>query len=161
MNTLLKEMTGRILIVSVVMLVAITATAQQGTETGIPKNVAQAFEALYPKIKTVSWTADEAHYEANFKLDGIAMSLIFDDSGSVSQVKNEIKQFELPMYVGQLLSKEYSGWRLGKASHIDSFGTKYYETVVEREKETVVLVFNRDGGLMIKLIQSRADTLNY
>lgn len=153
MNTLLKEITGKILIVSASLMVAITASAQLGKENEIPKNVVEAFEALYPKIKAVSWTFDESHYEASFKLDGKAMSMVFDDYGSVSQVKNEIKQFELPVYVGRLLTKEYAGWRLGKASHIDSFGSDYYETEVEREEETVILVFNSDGGLMMTLIQ--------
>ncbi|MBA4053610.1 MAG: hypothetical protein C0490_02760 [Marivirga sp.] len=152
-GTWLKEGVSKILISSILVLFAGTAAAQEGEENEIPRNVVEAFETLYPKIKTVSWIFNELNYEVSFKLDGKAVSLVFDESGYVSQVKNEIKQFELPMDIGQLLTKEYSGWRLGKTSHIDSFGSAYYETVVQREKETVILVFHQDGGLMMKLIQ--------
>lgn len=152
MNIRWKRRVSRILFLVMITLFAGTVKAQdEGDE--IPQNVVDAFEALYPKIKNVSWDFDELSYEASFKLDGKVMSLVFDELGYVNQVKNEIKQYELPVHVGQLLTKEYSGWRLGKASHIDSFGTDYYETVVEKEHETVILVFNQQGGLMIKLIQ--------
>lgn len=153
MNAWLKKRTVRIWIISIMVLFAGNAAAQEKDQNEIPPNVVEAFETLYPKVKTVSWDVNESNYEASFKLEGKAVSLVIDDSGYVNQIKNEIKQFELPVHIGQLLIKEYSGWHLGKASHIDASGTAYYETVVEREEETIVLVFNREGGLMIKLIQ--------
>jgi hypothetical protein len=145
-------MINKVLVAIVFSLFTGIAVAQQNGEDEIPANVTEAFSSLYPTVKVVTWSSKESGYEASFKLDGRAVSLILDESGYVSQVKNEIPKFELPVDVGELLNKEYSGWTLGKTSHIDSFGSAYYETVVEREKQTVVLIFNRNGGLMMKMI---------
>lgn len=152
MNTGINRMINKAL-TAVLIICTAGATAAQDDDQDVPQHIVEAFEVLYPKIHQVSWSINEISYEANFKLDGKAVTLQFDESGYVSQVKNEIKQFELPVDVGELLEKEYPGWHLGKASHIDSFGTAYYEAVVERDMRTVVLVFTRDGDLMMKMIQ--------
>ena len=124
------------------------AIAQEAEKIQVPKPIREAFNCHYPLINLVSWEFDEVNYSASFKLDGKAVTLLFDENGSVVEVKNEIKLFELPLDVNHLLSKEYSDWRIGKATHIDASGTAYYETVVEKEEETMVLVFNQHGGLL-------------
>ena len=128
------------------------AIAQEAEKCKVPKPIREAFSCEYPLINLVSWEFDEVNYSASFKLDGIAMTLLFDEYGSLVEVKNEIKLFELPLDVNHLLSKEYSDWRIGKATHIDANGTAYYEAVVEKEEETMVLVFNQHGGLLIKML---------
>jgi hypothetical protein len=127
------------------------AVAQQ-KEVAVPKIVTDAFSCLYPSTKLVSWDFDDINYSASFKLDGKAMTLLFDESGALMEVKNEIKHFELPLDVNHLISKEYADWHLGKAMYIDSNGTSYYEAVVEKADQTLVLVFNQHGGLLIKMM---------
>ncbi|HMG89440.1 MAG TPA: hypothetical protein VK589_05260 [Chryseolinea sp.] len=128
------------------------AVAQEATTILVPESVKDAFSCLYPTISRVSWDYDEVNYSASFKLDDRAMALLFDEYGSVVEIKNEIKLFELPLDVNHLLKKEYSDWHIGKASQINSNGTAYYETVVEKEEETMVLVFNQHGGLLLKML---------
>ena len=127
------------------------AVAQEVTQIQVPEPVDKAFNCLYPGIKSVSWDFDEVNYSASFRLDGKAVSMLFDESGSVVEVKNEIKLYELPLDVNDLLKKDYSDWRIGRASQINSNGTSYFETVVEKEEETMVLVFNQHGGLLLKM----------
>jgi len=128
------------------------AIAQQAEKISVPMPVREAFSCHYPLINIISWEFDELNYSASFKSDGKALTLLFDENGSLVEVKNEIKLFELPLNVNHLLSKEYSDWRIGKATHIDASGTAYYEAVVEKEEETMVLVFNQHGGLLIKML---------
>jgi len=130
-----------------------TAIAQENSEESIPVPVLETFTGLYPLVEAVSWKFDDSNYTASFKQDGKAMSLVVDEDGYVMEVKNEIRLFELPPDVNHFMTREYSGWRIYKATHIDSNGTSYYETVVEREKESMVLVFNRHGGLLMKVVQ--------
>src|SRR5690242_12832102 len=127
------------------------AVAQEATTCHVPRPVKEAFSCLYPDIKIVNWEFDELNYTASFKLDGKAIALLFDEMGSVVEVKNEIKLFELPLDVNQLLRKEYADWHLGKASQIDASGTSYFEAVVQKEDATMVLVFNQHGGLLLKM----------
>jgi hypothetical protein len=142
----------KIVAMSIIMLFGGIAVAQENEGIVIPQSIEEAFACLYPAINNVTWDFDEVNYSASFKMDGKAMSLLFDEYGSVVEVKNEIRLFELPPDVNELLSKEYSDWMIGETSHIDSNGTAYYETVVEKEEQTMVLVFNRNGGLLLKMM---------
>ena len=128
------------------------AVAQEATGVQVPEPVKDAFTCLYPGVNRVSWEFDDVNYSASFKLDGKAVSMLFDEYGSLVEVKNEIKLYELPLDVNHLLKKEYSDWRIGSASQIHSNGTAYFETVVEKEEETMVLVFNQHGGLLLKML---------
>lgn len=142
----------RIIAIAAFMFCGGIAIAQEAEKISVPRPVMEAFSCHYPLINHVYWEYDEVNYSASFKLDGKAMTLLIDEYGSVIEVKNEIKLFELPLDVNRLLIKEYSDWRIGKASHIDASGTAYYETVVEKEEETMVLVFNQHGGLLLKML---------
>ncbi|HTE30443.1 MAG TPA: hypothetical protein VK666_08725 [Chryseolinea sp.] len=127
--------------------------ASMGQSIAIPIPVLNAFATRYPGINEVAWDYNEPDYQVSFKFQNKAMLLTFDETGVVNEVKNEIMMFELPVDVNNLIAREYPGWRVGKAMHIDMKGTAYYETVVEKEKTLVTLVFDRTGELMIKMIQ--------
>jgi hypothetical protein len=142
----------KIVAVSIIVLFGGTAVAQDDEGGVLPQSVVDAFVCLYPKITNVRWDVNDINYTASFKLDGKSVSLDFDEYGNVTKVKNEIRLYELPLDVNHLISKEYSGWRIGRASHIDSYGTGYYETEIQKDQQTMVLVFNRHGGLMIKVM---------
>ena len=142
----------RIIAITAFIFFGGVAVAQEAENISVPKLIREAFSCHYPSIKHVYWEFDEVNYSASFKFDGKAMALLFDENGSVVEVKIEIKLFELPLDVNHLLSKEYSDWRIGKATHIDANGTAYYEAVVEKEEETMVLVFTQHGGLFIKML---------
>ncbi len=128
------------------------AIAQEAEKISVPKPIREAFSCHYPLINHVTGNLMKSIIQQALSMDGKAMTLLFDENGSVVEVKNEIKHFELPLDVNHLLSKEYSDWRIGKATHIDASGTAYYEAVVEKEEETMVLVFNQHGGLLIKML---------
>lgn len=142
----------KVVAVSIILFFGGIAVAQDEEGAVIPDQVVEAFNCLYPSMTNVAWDFEDVNYSASFKLDGKAVSLLFDEYGNVIKVKNEIRFFELPPDVNQLISKEYAGWTIGKASHIDSSGTDYYETEVEKNDQTMVLVFNRHGGLLVKVM---------
>lgn len=125
----------------------------QGKSVTIPSPVLHSFMALYPEIKEVQWNYDEPNYQASFKLRNKLVTMFFDESGYISEVKNEIQLFELPIDVSNLIERKYVGWRIDKATHIDMNGTAYYETVVKKDDEAVTLVFDRTGGLMLTVMQ--------
>ena len=143
----------KIVAISILLLFGGIAVAQDEEEVPeIPQSVIEAFTCLYPTIKNVNWEVEDVDYSASFKLDGKIVSLVFNEYGDVTRVKNEIKLYELPLDVNHLISKEFADWTIGKASFIDSNGTAYYEAVVQKEQQTMVLVFNRHGGLLIKVM---------
>lgn len=142
----------KIVAVTIILFYGASAVAQEEHGSEVPQSVIESFSCLYPSITNVSWKVDDVNYAASFRLDGKAVSLVFDEYSNVIKVEHEIKLYELPLDVSHLISKEYSDWRIGKASHIDSNGTAYYEAQVQKDEQTMVLVFNRHGGLLIKVM---------
>jgi hypothetical protein len=141
----------KLVAVSLFLILGGFAIAQEKPAVQVPLPIMEAFRCLYPSISHVSWSFDDINYTASFKSDGKAMALLFDEYGYLVGIKNEIRLYELPLDVNHFLSREYSDWRIDTVSHIDSNGTAYYETVVEKEEQTMVLVFNRQGGLLMKV----------
>jgi hypothetical protein len=142
----------KIVAVTIILFYGGSAVAQEEHGSEVPQSVIESFSCLYPSITNVSWKVDDVNYAASFRLDGKAVSLVFDEYSNVIKVEHEIKLYELPLDVSHLISKEYSDWRIGKALHIDSNGTAYYEAQVQKDEQTMVLVFNRHGGLLIKVM---------
>jgi hypothetical protein len=133
-------------------LLTLLASVSLAQTVAIPATVLQSFTSLYPEVKEVVWNNNDESYEASFKLRNKGVALYFDENGYVNEVKNEIMLFELPGPVINLMARDYPDWRVGKAMHVDVNGTAYYETVVEKEKKSVTLVFDRCGALMMKVI---------
>lgn len=119
----------------------------------IPATVLRNFSSRYPEANEVIWSYNETEYEATFRFDNKGISMSFNENGELNVVKNEILRVELPTYVNTLIEREYPGWQFGKALYIDNNVSAYYEAVVEREKESVTLVFDRKGDLMITVLQ--------
>ncbi|MEJ7645300.1 MAG: hypothetical protein WKF87_11940 [Chryseolinea sp.] len=142
-------------------LVILSATISIAQSTGIsiaqsitiPATVLKNFASRFPDASEVIWSYNEPEYEASFKHDDRAFMIFFDGEGEVNIVKNEIMRVELPTYVNTFIDREYPGWHVGKALHIDNNGSAFYETLVEKEKESVTLVFDRTGDLLMKVLQ--------
>ena len=142
----------KIVAISIFLLFGGIAVAQDEEGFEVPRSVTEAFSCLYPSITDVTWETNDVDYSASFDLDGRTISLLFDEYGNVTKVENEIKLFELPVDVNNLISSEYADWTIVEASHIDSNGTDYYETEVQKEEQIMVLVFNNHGGLVMKVM---------
>ncbi|MEO5979885.1 MAG: hypothetical protein ABIS36_13375 [Chryseolinea sp.] len=141
----------KVLVGALLSFVSVVSFAQ-GKSIIIPSSVLHSFTGLYPEIKDVQWNYDEPNYEASFRLRNKTVTMFFDESGYISEVKNELQLFELPIDVSNLIGRKYSGWHIEKATHIDMNGTAYYETIVKKETESVTLVFDRTGGLMLTVM---------
>ena len=95
----------KIVAASILILFGGIAVAQDEEPSVVPASVIESFNCLYPSIADVSWVVDDVNYSATFKLDGKAISLLFDEYGNVIKVQNEIKLFELPVDVNDLISR--------------------------------------------------------
>ena len=134
------------------LMMTCTITKGQGALASIPSPVMQSFTALYPNVKDVAWDYNEPNYEARFKLRNKGMMLMFDESGSVSEIKNEIPAGELPGTVRSFVENSYRGWFITKAMHIIVNDEPYHEANLRKGNDEITLVFDRNAKLLVTVI---------
>jgi hypothetical protein len=137
-----------------ILLLVLTASMvkAQGALASIPTPVMQSFTALYPNVKDVAWNYNEPIYEARFKVRNKGMMLLFDESGSVSEIKNEIPTVDLPPTVMDFVENNYRGWQLVKALHVVVNEEPFHEAYLRKGTEEITLVFDRNAFLLVTVI---------
>lgn len=136
-----------------VLMAGGTMTMAQGAlVASIPTPVMQSFTAMYPNVKDVAWDYNEPNYEARFKVRNKGMMLMFDETGSVHEVKNEVPAVELPGTVREYLRDKYGDWHLAKAMHVVVNEEPYHEAYLQKGKEEVILVFDRNAQLFVTVL---------
>jgi hypothetical protein len=137
-----------------ILLLMLTASIlkAQGTLASIPTPVMQSFTALYPNVKDVAWNYNEPIYEARFKVRNKGMLLMFDESGTISETKNEIPVVDLPATVTKFVETNYKGWRVVKALHVVVNDEPYHEAYLQKGTEEVTLVFDRNAFLLVTVL---------
>ena len=134
------------------LLLTATMVKAQGTLASIPTPVMQSFTALYPNVREVAWDYNEPNYEARFKVRNKGMMLMFDESGSVNEIKNEVPAVELPSTVRSYVDSHYRGWTLVKSMHVIVNDDPYHEVYLKKDTEDVTLVFDQNAQLLVTII---------
>jgi hypothetical protein len=134
------------------LLLTVTLAKAQGSLASIPTPVMQSFTALYPNVQEVAWNYNEPNYEARFKVRNKGMMLMFDESGSVSEIKNEVPAVELPSTIRSYVDSHYRGWTLVKSMHVIVNDDPYHETYLKKDNEEITLVFDRNAQLLVTII---------
>lgn len=135
-----------------VLVLTASFVKAQGTMASIPTPVMQTFTALYPNVKDVAWNYNEPNYEARFKVRNKGMMLMFDESGSVSEIKNEVPAVELPGTVRTYVETHYRGWQIAKSLHVIVNDEPYHEASLRKGAEEITLVFDRNAQLLVTII---------
>ena len=97
--------------ISIVLLciVALTLTAE-GQALKVPEAVKKAFNAKFPNATNVKWGKENAkEYEAEFKLNGSAISSNFKQDGSWVETESVIPNSEVPTAVTTAVTSKYKG----------------------------------------------------
>jgi hypothetical protein len=134
------------------LMLTTTLVKAQGALASVPSPVMQSFTALYPNVKDVAWNYNEPNYEARFKLRNKGMMLMFDESGSVSEIKNEVPAIELPATVRSFIETNYRGWSFVKSMYVVVNSDPYHEAYLKKGDEEVTLVFDRNAQLLLTVI---------
>ncbi|MDP1802845.1 MAG: PepSY-like domain-containing protein [Bacteroidota bacterium] len=127
------------------------ANAQKMNEADVPANVKNGFDKKYPGAKVEKWEKEEADYEAEFDLNKVESSAVFDASGNFKEVEQEIKKSELPKAVTDYCTKNYAGYKLSEAAKItDSNGKVMFEAEMSKGKEHFDAIFDDKGNFVKK-----------
>jgi hypothetical protein len=148
MKTLILSIIAAILMVN-------HSQAQRISEKEVPENIRSAFGKNYGG-KKAEWDKEEQGFEASFKEKGKEVSVVFDPSGEVLEIENEIRESELPENIRQILKNDLSGFKIDEVARIVSKGAVFYEAEVEKKEETFELIFD-STKLIKKTVVTEAD----
>jgi len=125
----------------VVGVAAASACCQKLNESQIPATVKAAFQKQYPSVKA-SWDKEDTNYEANFKLDGKAMSAVIDKNGTIVETETDIPVTDLPKAIQDYMKKNYPGTKIEEAAKIvKANGDINYEAEVHHKD----VIFDANG----------------
>jgi hypothetical protein len=131
-------------IVTLMVFAAMSASAQKLKEEDVPGIVKNAFTNQYPGAKA-KWEKEDGNYEAGFKKDGKAMTVVYDPMGALKETEVAIKQSELPPAVLDYLNSNYKGKKIKETAKITKAdGAINYEAEIDGKD----IVFDSNGNLI-------------
>lgn len=125
------------------------ATAQRIKAQEVPQAVKQGLLQHFG-VKDADWDKEGENYEAGFEQKGREISIVFDGNGRVLETEREIDKKELPSPVLESLNRDYKDFKIEEIARIESNGLFTYEAEVEREEQTLELLFDAQGKLLKK-----------
>jgi hypothetical protein len=132
------------IIVLAIACSAMAVQAQKISADKVPAVVKAAFEKQHPG-KAVKWEIEDGKYEAGFKNNGAATSILYDANGTATETEVDIKASALPAAVIQYVKTHYAGKSIKEGAKITKAdGTINYEAEVNKTD----LVFDKDGKFL-------------
>jgi hypothetical protein len=123
-----------------------------GKKAEIPAAVKSAFQVKYPKAEKIEWGVEKpGEFEAEFILNKIESSAVFDSKGQFIESETEIMESELPQPVKATIAKDFAGYKLREiAKSTDAKGGITYEMNASMGREKVEISFDANGKLLEK-----------
>ncbi len=116
-----------------------------------PSSVTQAFAKKFPKVSKVKWEKEDSDYEAEFYINKVETSAVFDSNGKFKEEESEMETSKLPNSVREYCSKNYKDHKLTEASKITTAsGEVKYEAELSKGKSHFDLIFDSKGNLISK-----------
>ena len=100
-----------VLIVCLTFVLGVSAMNQKDEK--IPAAAKTGFAAKFPTAQKVKWSVEKpGEFEAEFTLNKVETSTLFDAKGNLLETETEIKESELPQAVKATLAKDFAGYKL-------------------------------------------------
>lgn len=107
------------------------ANAQMLNETKVPAKVREAFSKQYPDVKNENWAKEDGNFEAEFQVNKIENSAVYDTDGKLVESATEIKPSELPQGVTDYITTNLNGKKIKEAAKVtDASGRISYKAEV-------------------------------
>lgn len=123
-------------------------------EVVVPEVVKTKFKSLYPSVEKVKWGKEDANYEAEFDLNKVETSVVFDATGNALETETEISESDLPAAIKTYISTNVPNEKIKEASKMtDAKGIVTYEA----EVKGVDYVFDINGKFIKKVEEKDND----
>ncbi len=136
---------------SLVVLLAVSASAAKLKEADVPKPVLAAFASRYPKAVVKAYSKEKKKrdgkvcYEVESKDGGVNRDVIIAADGAVLEVEEGIAVTSLPEAVAAALKAKYPDGVLKGAEKLTRGDETLYEVVVKRGGKSTEVVLDSQG----------------
>jgi hypothetical protein len=139
-------------IISIALITGFTTCGQKVKKEDVPSSVITKFTLTYPKVEKVKWSKEKGKYEAEFELNEIETSVLYDSIGIVLEIESEINVAELPAAIKEYVKTNCNDAKIKEASKMtDGKGIVTYEA----EVKGVDYVFDTSGVFIEKSEEKR------
>ena len=135
----------KIITICLVCLSIISVNAQKLNEADVPVVVKNAFNKMYPGIKTAQWKKEGKFYEASFVDGSYRGSVLLGENGKWTERETAIPIASLPLKIKTYMRANYKNIQLIDAAKITKpTGELKYEVEIKGKE----LFFTKDGELI-------------
>jgi len=135
-----------------IALSAVVTAQTKSKKSEIPALVKEAFAKEFPKQKA-KWSTEDSGYEAEFKINNIETSAVYDKKGHRKELESEIKTSELPANALAYLKKNYPTGKISEAAKItDDKNEISYESEIKKDGKKFDVLFDSNGKF-IKIVE--------
>jgi len=128
-----------------ILVVGSSCLAQKVQENDVPPQVKAAMQKQFPSATKVKWGKEDTHYEAEFSVDKIEHSAVFDAQGSLVETEVEIEIAQLPVSVLAYVKANYARQKIKEAAKItDANGNVTFEAEIKK----MDLIFDSNGNFV-------------
>ena len=142
----------KLLMLSVCMAIAISLAAMNQKEAQIPAAAKTGFAAKFPAAQKVKWSIEKpGEFEAEFKLNKVETSAVFDAKGNLIETETRIKESELPQAVKATITKDFAGYKIDEIEKAtNAKGAATFEMEATKGKDELEISFDANGKLLAK-----------
>lgn len=142
----------KLVMLFVCLLIVVGVSAQKAKEDKIPAAAKSGFATKFPGAQKVKWGIEKpGEFEAEFKLNGVATSVLVNAKGDVLETEAGIKESDLPKAVKATIARDFAGYKLEEIEKsTDSKGVTSYEMEAEKTKAKFEISFDSNGKLLAK-----------
>lgn len=140
----------KLLVLIVCSIFALGVSAMSQKDEKIPAAAKTGFAAKFPTAPKIKWSVEKpGEFEADFTLNKVKTSALFDAQGTLLETEAEIKESELPQAVKTTLYKDFAGYKLDEIEKVtDQKGSVTYEMEVAKGKEKKEVRFDMAGKIV-------------
>ena len=142
----------RKLLTLLICMVFVALSYAQKSKEETPAATKAAFAAKYPTVQKVKWSVEKpGEFEAEFTLNKVESSAMFDAAGKFIESETEIEEVELPQAVKATIAKDFAGYKLDEIEKAtDAKGITTYEMEAAKGKDKLEISFDANGKLLSK-----------
>lgn len=142
-----------VIFISIALILGFSACGQKVKKEDVPASVTAKFTSLYPNVKDVKWSKEDANYEAEFEVSDVEMSANFDATGNLIETETELSVSALPTAVKDYIKTNYNDAKIKEAAKIiDAKGV----TTFEAEVNDADVIFDAQGKFLKEIKEKEA-----
>jgi len=111
----------------------------------VPIAVKDALVKEYNNPLDVEWEKKKGNYEADFEIENIDHSAVFNKDGQLLNAKKDIEESALPAAITQKISAEYPDHIIDDADKVETEGKTLYQVELESTFRDRKVVYTTDG----------------